>query len=193
MAVASEFLTFLFTDIEGSTRLWEEHSDAMRDALTGHDEIVRAAVAEHHGHVVKTTGDGFHCAFATAHDCLRACALAQSTLESTTWPEGVRLRVRMGVHTGETENVRVAFNRTLARQRADLVVAALRAAASNPLKQCLRRRGGLRPGRGGIGRRASVRVGAAVPHGCPGRLVGSQLRRLRSRRKPLRRGGGALW
>ncbi len=96
-------VTFLFTDIEGSTRLWEEHPDAMRDALARHDEIVRAAVTEHHGHVVKTTGDGFHCAFATAHDCLRASALAQSTLETTSWPDGVRVRVRMGVHTGEAQ------------------------------------------------------------------------------------------
>jgi predicted ATPase/class 3 adenylate cyclase len=96
-------VTFLFTDIEGSTRLWEEHRDAMEGALARHDEIVRAAVVDHHGHVVKTTGDGFHCAFATAHDCLRAAALAQATLESTAWPDEVRVRVRMGVHTGEVQ------------------------------------------------------------------------------------------
>jgi predicted ATPase/class 3 adenylate cyclase len=96
-------VTFLFTDIEGSTRLWEDHADQMRDALARHDEIVRAAVLEHDGHVVKTTGDGFHCAFASAHECLQAAALAQATLESTSWPDDVRVRVRMGIHTGEAQ------------------------------------------------------------------------------------------
>ena len=59
-------VTFLFTDLEGSTRLWEEHSDGMRDALALHDEILRDAVEKRGGHVVKTTGDGLHAAFATA-------------------------------------------------------------------------------------------------------------------------------
>jgi len=53
-------VTFLFTDLEGSTRLWEEHPDAMQDALARHDEILRGAVAGHRGYVVKSTGDGFH-------------------------------------------------------------------------------------------------------------------------------------
>jgi class 3 adenylate cyclase len=47
-------VTFLFTDLEGSTRLWEEHPDAMHDALARHDQILRGAIAAHHGHVVKT-------------------------------------------------------------------------------------------------------------------------------------------
>ena len=53
-------VTFLFTDIEGSTRLWEEHPEAMQGALARHDAIVGEAVAAHGGTVVKTTGDGFH-------------------------------------------------------------------------------------------------------------------------------------
>ena len=61
-------VTFLFTDLEGSTRLWEEHPDAMREALARHDEILRGAIEENRGHVVKTTGDGVHAAFATASD-----------------------------------------------------------------------------------------------------------------------------
>ena len=59
-------VTFLFTDIEGSTRLWEEHPEAMRPALARHDEILRDAIEAHGGHVVKTTGDGVHAVFATA-------------------------------------------------------------------------------------------------------------------------------
>ena len=61
-------VTFLFTDIEGSTRLWEEHSDAMRDALARHDEILHDAVKSHGGHVVKGLGDGVFAVFAAAHD-----------------------------------------------------------------------------------------------------------------------------
>ena len=56
-------VTFLFTDLEGSTRLWEEHPDAMKVALARHDEIVSASIGAHGGHVVKATGDGFHAAF----------------------------------------------------------------------------------------------------------------------------------
>ena len=63
-------VTFLFTDLEGSTRLWEEHPEAMRTALARHDEILRGAIEAHGGHVVKTTGDGLHAVFATAHDAV---------------------------------------------------------------------------------------------------------------------------
>ena len=70
-------VTFLFTDVEGSTRLWEEHPEAMKVALARHDAILRDAVAEHDGHVVKTTGDGIHAVFATAHDALDAAVAMQ--------------------------------------------------------------------------------------------------------------------
>jgi len=65
-------VTFLFTDLEGSTRLWDEHPDAMKSALARHDELLRAAVESHGGHVVKTTGDGLHAAFGTADDAVAA-------------------------------------------------------------------------------------------------------------------------
>ena len=73
-------VTFLFTDLEHSTRLWEEHPEAMKPALARHDEILRDAVASHAGHVVKMRGDGVHAAFSTAHDALEAAAEAQQTL-----------------------------------------------------------------------------------------------------------------
>ena len=63
-------VTFLFTDLEGSTRLWDERPDAMRSALARHDELVRAAVAARGGVVVKGTGDGVHAAFSTAADAV---------------------------------------------------------------------------------------------------------------------------
>ena len=96
-------VTFLFTDLEGSTRLWEEHPDAMRAALARHDEIVRGAIVEHDGYVVKTTGDGFHAAFATAPDAVDAAVDAQLALGGEAWGATGPLRVRMGLHTGDAE------------------------------------------------------------------------------------------
>jgi predicted ATPase/class 3 adenylate cyclase len=93
-------VTFLFTDVEGSTRLWEDHPDAMQAALARHDEIVRDAIESHRGYVVKTTGDGFHAAFATAHDGIAAAVAAQRALAGEAWGSTGPLRVRMGVHTG---------------------------------------------------------------------------------------------
>jgi len=96
-------VTFLFTDLEGSTRLWEEHPDAMRTALARHDAILREQVAAHGGHVVKTTGDGIHAVFATAHDALDAAVGAQVGLAAASFEDTGPLRVRMGVHTCEAE------------------------------------------------------------------------------------------
>jgi predicted ATPase/class 3 adenylate cyclase len=93
-------VTFLFTDIEGSTRLWQDHPDTMRDALARHDELVRDAIEAHGGHVVKTTGDGFHAAFATADEGVLAAVAAQSALDRAMWDATGPLRVRMGLHTG---------------------------------------------------------------------------------------------
>jgi class 3 adenylate cyclase len=92
-------VTFLFTDVEGSTRLWEDHPDVMHDVLARHDEIVRGAIESHGGRVVKSTGDGFHAAFGTAYEGVAAAA--QVGLGSESWPAGLELRVRMGVHAGE--------------------------------------------------------------------------------------------
>jgi len=96
-------VTFLFTDLEGSTRLWEEHPEAMRAALARHDEILRNAVEKREGVVVKTTGDGIHAAFATAHDAVAAALGAQEALAAEDWTLPTPLRVRMGVHSGESE------------------------------------------------------------------------------------------
>ena len=96
-------VTFLFTDLEGSTRLWEEHPEAMRDALARHDEILRDAVEKRDGHVVKTTGDGLHAAFAVAPDAVAAALDAQRQLLAEPWTLPEPLRVRMGLHTGVAE------------------------------------------------------------------------------------------
>jgi predicted ATPase/class 3 adenylate cyclase len=96
-------VTFLFTDLEGSTRLWEEHPDTMQAALARHDELVRDAIEAHRGQVVKTTGDGFHAVFSSARDALDAAIAAQRTLGAEPWEKTGPLCVRMGLHTGEGE------------------------------------------------------------------------------------------
>jgi class 3 adenylate cyclase len=74
-------VTFLFTDLEGSTLLWEEHPEAMGDAPARHDAILGNSVAEHHRHVVEMTGDGVDAVCATAHDALDASVAARVELQ----------------------------------------------------------------------------------------------------------------
>src|SRR3954454_15268403 len=96
-------VTFLFSDIAGSTRLWEEHPDAMRACLARHDEMMRAAVTAHDGVIVKTTGDGVHAAFATAAGGVAAALDAQRAITTSEWGTIGGLKVLIGVHTGEAQ------------------------------------------------------------------------------------------
>ena len=95
-------VTFLFTDIEGSTRLWDAFPDDMRLALSLHDRAVEAAVATCGGHVVKNTGDGMFAAFSSAPEAAAAAVAAQQALASMEWPVVIgSLGVRMALHTAE--------------------------------------------------------------------------------------------
>ena len=96
-------VTFLFTDIEGSTRLWEAHAAAMRAALARHDALLRDCIDHHDGHVFKTGGDAFCAAFHTASDGLAAALEAQRAFQREPWPEAAKLRVRMALHSGAVE------------------------------------------------------------------------------------------
>jgi predicted ATPase/class 3 adenylate cyclase len=96
-------VTFLFTDLAVSTRLWEEEPDAMSAALARHDETLRAAIAAHGGHVVKGRGDGVHAVFVGAADAVRASIELQRSLGAESWPVSEPLRVRVGIHTGMAE------------------------------------------------------------------------------------------
>ena len=97
-------VTFLFTDLEGSTRLWQEHPEAMQRASARHDELVRDAIEAHDGYVVKTTGDGFHAAFATRARSGRRCGRRPSSrCGAEPWEATGPLRVRMGIHSGPAE------------------------------------------------------------------------------------------
>ncbi|HMS00636.1 MAG TPA: adenylate/guanylate cyclase domain-containing protein [Anaerolineales bacterium] len=99
-------VTFLFTDIEGSTKLWEQYPEAMKAALSKHDSILKEAVESNHGQIVKTTGDGIHAVFPTAIDAINAAIESQHALAQTSEffkNSEVSLRARMGIHTGEAE------------------------------------------------------------------------------------------
>jgi predicted ATPase/class 3 adenylate cyclase len=96
-------VTFLFTDIEGSTRLWERDEVAMRSALERHDAILRSAIDGHGGYVFSRGGDGFAAAFGRAGDALSAAVESQRALAAERWPKGTEIRVRMGLHTGEVD------------------------------------------------------------------------------------------
>jgi predicted ATPase/class 3 adenylate cyclase len=98
---ATRTLAFLFTDIEGSTGLWERFPEAMRGSLERHDAILRGAVETAGGEVVKTTGDGVMAIFGSARDGVAACLRAQLALQNEPWNDAGPLRVRMGLHAGE--------------------------------------------------------------------------------------------
>jgi predicted ATPase/class 3 adenylate cyclase len=95
--------TFLFTDIENSTRLWEEQPDRMQPALLLHDAIVRKAVSDHRGTLVKMTGDGLHAAFDDPLDAIAAVVQLQLALADIESTQGVALRARCGLHAGVGE------------------------------------------------------------------------------------------
>ncbi len=96
-------VTLLFTDIEGSTQLWEAHAAAMRAALARHDALLRQCIEHHDGYVFKTGGDAFCAAFHTAPDAFAAALDAQRALQREPWPEAAKLRVRMALHSGAVE------------------------------------------------------------------------------------------
>jgi class 3 adenylate cyclase len=96
-------VTFLFTDIEGSTKMWESHPQVMHGALSRHDVILRKATQEHGGYVFKTVGDAFCCAFPTAPDALEAALDIQRRLLTSEWEESGPLFVRMALHTGAAQ------------------------------------------------------------------------------------------
>ncbi|HWD39938.1 MAG TPA: tetratricopeptide repeat protein, partial [Fimbriimonas sp.] len=103
MPLPTGTVTFLFSDIEGSTRMWEEHPVAMRSGLATHDALIRAAIEQNGGHVFKTIGDAFCAAFQDAWQSLEAAVAAQQALVEETWPASLTLRVRMALHTGSVE------------------------------------------------------------------------------------------
>jgi predicted ATPase/class 3 adenylate cyclase len=102
-ALSSGTVTFLFTDVESSTALWDGEPAAMSEAIRAHDTLLRAAIDRQHGHVFSTAGDGFGAVFRHAGQALGAALDAQQALAAEVWPTTSPLRVRMGIHTGPAE------------------------------------------------------------------------------------------
>lgn len=98
-------VTFLFTDIEGSTRLWEQHPQAMREALARHDALAAAIIHQQRGTLVKSRGEGdsLFCVFAQATQAIAAACALQQAFASEPWPAETPLLVRMALHTGEAD------------------------------------------------------------------------------------------
>ena len=94
-------VTFLFTDIEGSTRLVKQLRGRYDEVLAEHQRLLRAAFAAHGGYEVDTQGDSFFVAFSSARDALLAAVEGQLALLSHPWTDGVQVKVRMGLHTGQ--------------------------------------------------------------------------------------------
>lgn len=94
-------VTFLFTDIEGSTRLLQRLGDRYTAVLSEHRDLMRATFARCGGQEVDPQGDAFFAAFTRAADTVACAVDAQRALARHAWPEGVAVRVRMGIHTGE--------------------------------------------------------------------------------------------
>ncbi len=101
--IPSGTVTLLFTDVEGSTRLWETEPEPMASALRRHDEILRSAIEDAGGFVFKTVGDAFCAAFSTPRAALDAVIAAQQAIGSEDWPTSRPIRVRMGLHAGVCE------------------------------------------------------------------------------------------
>lgn len=99
----TEGLTFLFTDIEGSTSLWETYPEAMRSALATHDALMRRSIEAQRGRIFKTVGDAFYAVFDTAGDALTAALQAQRAIHHEKWRDIPGLRVRMALNTGQAE------------------------------------------------------------------------------------------
>lgn len=95
-------VTFLFTDIEGSTRLLQQLGDGYSVVLSAHLELLRSAFVQYDGREVGTQGDAFFVAFTSAMNAILAAIEGQRALHSYDWPHGEPVRVRMGIHTGES-------------------------------------------------------------------------------------------
>jgi predicted ATPase/class 3 adenylate cyclase len=106
--LATQTLAFLFTDIEGSTAMLQRLGDAYAGVLADHHRVIRAGLAAHGGREIGTAGDGFFAVFASPSQCAAAAVQMQRALAVREWPDGERVRVRMGIHCGEVSQTAAA-------------------------------------------------------------------------------------
>lgn len=102
MSIPSGNITFLFTDIEGSTKLAHEFHELLPDALQRHQKILHEAVSANSGYVFRIVGDAFFCSFEKSIDSVKAAVEAQTLLSKEQW-NGVTIKVRVGIHAGDAK------------------------------------------------------------------------------------------
>src|SRR4029079_8336722 len=143
-ALPSGTVTFLFTDIEGSTRLFERHPEAMKEALVRHNALLQRSIGAHRGHVFQVQGDGFCAAFEESGDALEAALDAQRALHEERWGDVGAVRVRMGLHTRSVEARGGEYDSSLTLARVQRVMSAghggqtlLSSAAADRVRQAL--------------------------------------------------------
>lgn len=124
VAPPSGMVTFVFTDIEGSTRLLHRLGDGYADVLERHRQLLREAWAAEDGYEVSVDGDGMFAAFADADAAVRACIRAQRALRAEPWPEGGEVAVRIGVHSGLASPVRGDYVALAVHEAARVMAAA---------------------------------------------------------------------
>lgn len=100
--MSGDVLTFLLTDVEGSTRQWEEFPDAMGEAIAVHDQLIGTTVGAHHGRVIKERGEGdsIFAVFVHPADAIAAAATLQQAIAAAAWPSSISMSVRIGIHSG---------------------------------------------------------------------------------------------
>ena len=168
VASPSGTVTFLFTDIEGSTRLWLHGEQAMRAAVARHDQLLRSVIAEHGGTVFSTMGDGVAAAFSVASSAVAAAVAAERLLAEEAWPTVTPILVRMGLHSGEAELRDGDYFGTAVNRAARLMAVGY----PGVVLSGDRRPGGGRGGAGGSGRASATGLGPydAGVSGWPGQL-----------------------
>ena len=124
ISTSTDNLTFLFTDIENSTQLWEQYPEVMKIALARHHTILQQTIADHHGEIFKAVGDGFHAAFPSAMDGVKASMAAQRALYAEAWAKETPIKVRMALHSGVAEAQNGDYSGPLFNLLARLIAAA---------------------------------------------------------------------
>lgn len=158
-------VTFLMTDLEGSTRMWEQDPEAMTAAMVRHDELLEKTIAEHDGFVFSRMGDGMAAAFATAGDAVRAAAAFRGQLAEKNWRTPKPLRARIGLHTDEAVVVEDNY-------------------VSEPVNRCSRLMAAAHGGQIVVSGATEPLVRDELPHGCL--LVDLGEHRLRDLGRPMR-------
>ncbi|MFV1992127.1 MAG: BTAD domain-containing putative transcriptional regulator, partial [Acidimicrobiales bacterium] len=123
LALPTGTVTFGFTDLEGASRLWASHLHGTAAAMARHDELVRASVAEHRGYVFVSGGESFGVAFHRASDAVAWADELQAAMSAEPWSGGLQIRLRIALHTGETEERRSSYFGTAVNTTARIAAA----------------------------------------------------------------------